>query len=122
MDFGLLLNEITYDFLYDKFPYWKYCEELKATDEIVERYVRAYGEGAEMWVEVKQSLIASNYIWAMWSLASYKGPSEGYDFLEYALTRYRRFKNEYQQFLENGGLEGLIRRSREIFAVENSST
>lgn len=65
MDFGLALNEVTFDFLYDKYPYWKHCPELSPTDGIVEAYVRAYGEGAEMWVEVKQALIAAHYIWAI---------------------------------------------------------
>mmetsp|Transcript_3067 Transcript_3067/g.2773 ORF Transcript_3067/g.2773 Transcript_3067/m.2773 type:complete len:164 (+) Transcript_3067:544-1035(+) len=109
IDIAQVLDGVPYDFLHKEYPYWKYYEELTVSDDVIENYVRAYGEGAEMWVEVKRCLIASQYIWATWGLASYKGPSSGYDYLEYSLQRFRRFKAECAAFKEVGTEEWLER-------------
>ena len=115
MDFGLMLSEVQMDFLYESPPYFRVCEELAPTDSIVKESVLAYGEGKEMWVEVKRSLIAAHFVWSLWSLAAYNGPTVGYNYLEYGLMRYKMFESALKEYTENGKIEYLKAVADELF-------
>jgi ethanolamine kinase len=115
MDFGLLITEMQIDYFYDKPPFYKYCPEFAPTDELIKKYVIAYGESEEMWAEVKQTVIASHYYWSMWALAVYQGPTNGYDYLTYCLLRFSLFKDEYNRFKMQGGVEGIKAASKKVF-------
>lgn len=116
MDFALMLNEAQMDYLYDKHPFFRVCEELAPSDSLIKLYVLAYGEDKDLWVEIKRSLIASHYIWTLWSLAVYSGPSEGYDYLEFGLKRFSMFKDSLKKYVDNGGVEGLKMMADDLFS------
>jgi thiamine kinase-like enzyme len=116
VDFALMLNESQIDYLYAFSPFYRLCPEMRPTDEIVKHYVTEYGEGKEMWVEVKRCLAATHLIWALWSLAMYSGPSEGYNYLSFGLMRFSMFKTECDQYEAAGGLENLQKTAEAIFS------
>ena len=113
---GLMLSEMQLDFLYEKPPYYKFHPEYAPSDELIKEYVLAYGEGKDMWIEVKRTLIATHYLWAVWSLAMYNGPTEGYNYLTYSMLRFNEFKNHYSEYIEQGGEATLLKISEELFS------
>ena len=115
MDMASWLNEAMSDYSYDQYPFYSYNTDDMPSDEVVAAYVRSYGEGKDMFIEVKRCLIAVHYLWALWSLASYKGDFGKYDYLGYALQRYRDFKRTLEEFRVTGGLEGLRALANRLF-------
>ena len=115
LDFGLMLSEVQMDYLFDSPPYFKACEELAPSDLAIKDFVIAYGEGKEMWVEIKRSLIAADYIWSIWGLACYNGPTVGYNHLEFGLMRFRKFFKALKQYEVNGKIEYLKAIADELF-------
>lgn len=107
MDLASWLNEAMSDYSHDEYPFFTYNIQDMPSDEVVAAYVRSYGEGKDMFIELKRCLIAVHYLWSLWSLASYKGDLGRFDYLGYALMRYRDFKRTLEQFRREGGLEGL---------------
>jgi thiamine kinase-like enzyme len=117
MDFALMLNECQIDFFYDKPPFYRICEELAPSNSLIKEYVLSYGEGKDLWVEIKRSLIASHYVWALWSLAVYSGLSEGYDYLEFGLKRFQMFQDSLKKYVDNGGVEYLKMMADDLFDI-----
>ena len=115
LDLALMLIECQKDYYYDLPPFFRMVDELAPNEEIVKKYVLAYGEGREMWVEVMRSLVVVHLVWSLWSFAVYEGVKDGYDYLLNGLTRFRMFKDEVKKFRQNGGLEYLEEASRKIF-------
>jgi thiamine kinase-like enzyme len=115
MDMASWLNEAMSDYSHDQYPFFSYNILDMPSDDIVAAYVRSYGEGKEMFIELKRCLIAVHYLWALWSLASYKGDIGKYDYLGYALMRYRDFKRTLGEFRSRRGLEGLRAEADRLF-------
>lgn len=115
IDFGLLLNDIVMDYYYDKTPFFRVNEGLVVDDNLIKSYALAYGEGKEMWVEIKRSIIACHFIWCLWSLAFNSGPTEGFDYLEFGIFRYKLFRENLKIYLKNGGVEYLKNIAEDLF-------
>lgn len=115
LDLALMLIECQKDYYYEFPPFFRIVEELAPNEQIVKKYVLAYGEGREMWVEVMRSLVVVNLVWSLWSFAVYEGVTDGYDYLLNGITRFRMFKDEVKRFWQNGGFEYLEETSRKIF-------
>jgi thiamine kinase-like enzyme len=115
IDFALMFTEIKIDYEVQEPPYFKYYPEKQVSDEVIKRYVLEYGEGAEMWVEVKMLLILGQYIWGVWDLAMWNDQKTGFDYIENAVMRLREFTKDYDEFVEKGGRDYLVRVSERLF-------
>ena len=115
LDFGLMLSEVQMDYLHDSPPFFKACEELAPSNLAIKEIVMAYGEGKEMWVEIKRSLIAADFIWSIWGIAYYNGPTVGYNHLEFGLMRFRKFCQGLKEYEANGKTEYLKAIADELF-------
>lgn len=107
-DLAYLINETQYEYDYPEYPYWSFVPEDLPSDQQIADLVTYYGEGKELFIQVQQMIIASHYHWAMWSIAMYKGDRDSYDYLGYALLRYREFKNKYNRYTTEGAHGGLV--------------
>jgi hypothetical protein len=94
-------------------------EDLPTYQQIAD-FITFYGGGKELFIQVQQMMIASHYHWAMWSLAMYKGDRDGYDYLGYALLRYREFKTKYSRYIAEGGQASLVSRAELYFGDKSS--
>ncbi|OMJ84080.1 hypothetical protein SteCoe_14894 [Stentor coeruleus] len=117
IDFSLMFTEIKFDFEVQEPPYFKYYPEKQVSDEIIKRYVLEYGEGAEMWIEIKMLLILSQYLWAVWDLAMWNDQKTGFDYIENAIVRFREFIKDYEEFVNKGGRDFLVEVSKKLFGI-----
>ncbi|OMJ81707.1 hypothetical protein SteCoe_17757 [Stentor coeruleus] len=115
-DVANIINNFRLDFLHKSFPFFNVYYDRTASDEIIAEYVKEYGEGKDMWVEVKRSLICVSFTWAMWSIAEFSEPSDGFSYLDYGLTRFRMFKNEFYDYVQSGGKEHLEKIAKKLFS------
>ena len=96
-DIAILLQDIKYDYNYPEYPFYQYYRSFPE-DEVLSNYVKAYGEGADMFVECKRCMIAAHYFWAIWAFTLYDENSQGMDMLGYGLLRFREFLDGYNNF------------------------
>lgn len=97
-DIAMLLQDIKYDYNYPCYPFYQYSPEAYPGDFILAEYVKAYGEGIDMFIECKQCMIAAHYLWAMWAFTLHEENGEGMDMLGYGLLRFGEFLKGYQEF------------------------
>ena len=119
-DLAYIINEAQYEYDYPEYPYWSFVPEDLPTYQQIADFITFYGGGKELFIQVQQMMIASHYHWAMWSLAMYKGDRDGYDYLGYALLRYREFKTKYSRYITEGGQAGLVSRAEVYFGDKSS--
>ncbi|CAG9315903.1 unnamed protein product [Blepharisma stoltei] len=100
-DIALLLEDVVYDYNYSEWPYYLYNRDMEASDEIIAQYVKAYGEGPEMFIEVKKCMICTHYFWAVWAFSLYYENSPTMDMLKYGLSRFHDFLSRYSEFNED---------------------
>lgn len=113
-DLAMLLTDVKYDYNYPAYPFYEYQAQAYPGDQVLASCIKAYGEGIEMYVECKRCMIASNYLWAMWSFSLYKEQNEGFDVLSYGNLRFKEFIEGYEKF-KNEGLEGIRREGLQYF-------
>ncbi|OMJ72347.1 hypothetical protein SteCoe_29240 [Stentor coeruleus] len=113
-DIAMLLQDIKYDYNYPVYPFYQYTPEVYPGDEVLAMYVKAYGEGVDMFIECKRCMIASHYLWAMWSFSLYDGDQKSMDMLGYGLLRFREFLEGYEEF-KNQSIEGMRRQVANYF-------
>lgn len=116
MDFGMMFTEAKFDYTVTDPPYYKYYSERAASDELVKEYILKYGEGKDMWIETKLSMICSQYVWAVWNLAMYKTQTNGFNYLSKALLRFNEFMSDYITLMQNGGKDYLERVANKLFS------
>lgn len=122
MDIGLMLNEVQMNYLVEESPFFSIFEDLAPTDALVKEIVLAYGEGKELWIEVKRSLIASHFVWSLWGLANYNGPTNGYDYLQFGLTRFNMFEVALKEYVDKGKIEYLKAIAEDLFDYTESDS
>lgn len=113
-DLAMLLTDVKYDYNYPEFPFYEYQAEAYPGDQVLASCIKAYGEGIDMFVECKRCMIASNYLWAMWSFSLFKEENKGFDVLSYGLLRFKEFLEGYEEF-KNEGTEGIKRQGIQYF-------
>lgn len=113
-DIATLLQDIKYDYNYPEYPYYKYNPTIFPGDEILVKYVKAYGEGVEMFIDCKRCMIAAHYLWAIWALTLHEENGVGMDMLGYGLLRFREFLEGYKEF-KNSNLDTMRRQSMLLF-------
>lgn len=115
IDFANLFSDMRFDYLYNQPPYFAYDKEKAPSDELIVQYVKAYGESQNFWVDIKQSFIVINYIWAVWGVAMWKPYQTGFDYLENALLRYSEFIQESENYFSSGEQNYLEKLSQILF-------
>lgn len=115
IDFANLFSDMRFDYLYPQPPHFAYDKEKAPSDELIAQYVQAYGESQDFWVDIKQSFIVINYIWAIWGVAMWKPHQTGFDYLENALIRYSEFMQESETYFSSGGQSSLEKLSQKLF-------
>lgn len=112
-DLAFIVNEILFEYDIKVPPYFEYYPEAPATDALVANYVNSYGGGADLWVQVQLSRLASHYFWALWAAAkALKADPDGFNYLEFARLRFSLYK-EWQSSLD---LEELRGRAESLFS------
>ena len=107
-DIAMLLQDIKYDYNYPQYPFYRYSPEAYPGDYILAEYVKAYGEGVEMFVECKRCMVATHYFWAVWAFTLHSESERGMDMLGYGLLRFGEFIKGYEDF-KNSNLESMRR-------------
>lgn len=113
-DLAMLLTDIKYDYNINEYPYFKVDARTNNIDSLLAACVKAYGEGVEMFIECKQCMVASHYLWAMWAFSLYSSSSERFDMLKYGILRFQDFLSSYES-LKNTSLDSLKTQSALYF-------
>ena len=113
-DIAMLLQDIKYDYNHPHYPFYQYSPEAYPGDHILAEYVKAYGEGVDMFVECKRCMVAAHYFWAIWAFTLHSENEMGMDMLGYGLLRFGEFLKGYQEF-KDSNLESMRRHAAVYF-------
>ena len=103
-DIANMINESHIDNSEPEWPYWGFVEKYKADNARIAKWVKAYGEGIDFWVEVKVFICVNNFYWALWGLTMVPSWERG-DFLDhmsYAVMRYETGMKDLVEIQELG--------------------